>query len=130
MARSLGSTIAASGDFHRTGRLFGARRGPGVVRCMSYASGNRRTASMSSDKRNGIPNAPLRQAWNINCDRIEMMRARCARASGEATATLARQAVSECKRTPRAHPLRSNDKAALAAAGAIRPDERLFAKKL
>jgi len=61
LARFSSSTIAARGDFHRTGRLHNARRGPGVVRCMRFASGNRRTALLSSDNRNEIPKALLRQ---------------------------------------------------------------------
>jgi hypothetical protein len=50
LARFSSSTIAARGDFHRTGRSHNARRGPGVVCCKSFASGNRRTALVSSDK--------------------------------------------------------------------------------
>jgi len=60
-SRFSSSTIAARGDVIGREDELNARRGPGVVCCKSFASGNRRTALMSSDKRNEIPNALLRQ---------------------------------------------------------------------
>jgi len=117
--------------FHRTGRRFSARRGPGVVCCMSYASGNRRTAPMPSDSTKATPNARLRQARNMKCDRIEtcvVSRVHKSPQSRVCVTPLAAAAANECTLRQRAHRLRSSDTEASADADANRRDVRPFAR--
>jgi hypothetical protein len=55
MVRVVSSTIAARGVFIEREARINARRSPGVVRCMSNASGNRRRALAASDNTKIVP---------------------------------------------------------------------------